>query len=167
MSLEVKEVSIELAAQAANVVAPAAAANVVAQANVVAPAAAAAANVAATSAADELFVNASKEISKKMAETGITVKTLHILIKYVMEAAEQTPLKGKDQKKFALRLIKELIDNMSDSNTEKYVLLNLYESESISNTIELVVSASKGELSINNVGSCIWSCITGLTKGKC
>jgi len=147
MSLEVKEVSIELATQAANVVAPAA--------NEVA------AN-AATSAADELFVNASKEISKKMAETGITVKTLHILIKYVMEAAEQTPLKGKDQKKFALRLIKELIDNMSDSNTEKYVLLNLYESESISNTIELVVSASKGELSINNVGSCIWSCIKGL-----
>ena len=151
MSLEVKEVSIELAP--ANEVAPA-------------PVAAAAA-AAATSAADELFVNASKEISKKMAETGITVKTLHILIKYVMEAAEQTPLKGKDQKKFALRLIKELIDNMSDSNTEKYVLLNLYESESISNTIELVVSASKGELSINNVGSCIWSCITGLTKGKC
>jgi len=151
MSLEVKEVSIELAP--ANELAPApAAANVAAT---------------ATSAADDLFVNASKEISKKMAETGITVKTLHILIKYVMEAAEQTPLKGKDQKKFALRLIKELIDNMSDSNTEKYVLLNLYESESISNTIELVVSASKGELSINNVGSCIWSCITGLTKGKC
>jgi hypothetical protein len=153
MSLEVKEVSIELAP--ANEVAPApVAANVVAAA-------------AATSAADELFVNASKEISKKMAETGITVKTLHILIKYVMEAAEQSPLKGKDQKQFALRLIKELIDNMSDSNTEKYVLLNLYESESISNTIELVVSASKGELNLNKVGSCIWSCITGLTKGKC
>jgi hypothetical protein len=119
------------------------------------------ANVAAN-VADELFVSASKEITKKMAETGITVKTLHILIKYVMEAAEQSPLKGKDQKQFALRLIKELIDNMSDSNTEKYVLLNLYESESISNTIELVVSASKGELNLNKVGSCIWSCIKGL-----
>ncbi len=147
MSLEVKEVELtckEAAATVANV----------------------ATNVAG-SVADELFVNASKEITKKMAETGITVKTLHILIKYVMEAAEQSPLKGKDQKQFALRLIKELIDNMPDSNSEKFVLLNLYESESISNTIELVVSASKGELNLNKVGSCIWSCIAGLTKGKC
>jgi len=122
---------------------------------------------AVQSAADDLFVSVSKEINKKMSDVGLNVKTLHILIKYVMEATEKTPLKGKEQKKFALRLIKELIDNMSDSNTEKYVLLNLYENESISNTIELVVCASKGELGINQVGqigSCIWNCVSACMK---
>ena len=122
---------------------------------------------AAQSAADDLFVSVSKEINKKMSDVGLNVKTLHILIKYVMEATEKTPLKGKEQKAFAMRLIKELIDNMSDSNPEKYVLLNLYENDSISNTIELVVCASKGELGINNagqVGSCIWNCISACMK---
>jgi hypothetical protein len=121
----------------------------------------------AVQAADELFISVSKEINKKMSDVGLNVKTLHILIKYVMEATEKTPLKGKEQKAFALRLIKELIDNMSDSNPEKYVLLNLYENDSISNTIELVVCASKGELGINNVGqvgSCIWNCISACMK---
>ena len=60
---------------------------------------------------DELFVSVSKEINKKMKDVGVNVKTLHIIIKYVMEAVEQSPIKGKSQKTFALRLIKELIDN--------------------------------------------------------
>lgn len=115
-------------------------------------------------AADEIFVNASKELNKKMTDVGVNVKTLHIIIKYVMEATEKTPLKGKAQKTFALRLIKELIDNMDENNPDKKVLLNLYETDSISNTIELVVCASKGELGINQVGSCVWSCITACMK---
>ncbi len=117
-------------------------------------------------ASDELFVSVSKDINKKMADIGINVKTLHIIIKYVIEATEQTPLKGKSQKTFALRLIKELIDNMPDSDSDKKTLLNLYETDSISNTIELIVSASKGELGINQVGSCVWSCITACMKSK-
>ena len=116
------------------------------------------------SVADDLFVNVSNEINKKMTDIGLNVKTLHILIKYVMEATEKTPLKGKAQKDFALRLIKDLIDNMDESNPDKKVLLNLYETDSISNTIELVVCASKGELGINQVGSCVWSCISACMK---
>jgi DNA-binding ferritin-like protein (Dps family) len=113
---------------------------------------------------DELFVSVSKEINEKMKDVGVNVKTLHIIIKYVMEAVEQSPIKGKSQKTFALRLIKELIDNMPDSDSDKKTLLNLYETDSISNTIELVVRASKGELGINQVGSCVWSCISACMK---
>ena len=122
------------------------------------------ASASASAVADELFVNVSKEINKKMKDIGVNVSTLHIIIKYVMEATEQTPLKGKSQKAFALRLIKELIDNMDESNPDKKILLNLYETESISNTIELVVCASKGELGINQVGSCVWNCISACMK---
>jgi hypothetical protein len=99
-----------------------------------------------------------------MKDVGVNLKTLHIIIKYVMEAVEQSPIKGKSQKTFALRLIKELIDNMPDSDSDKKTLLNLYETDSISNTIELVVRASKGELGINQVGSCVWSCISACMK---
>jgi hypothetical protein len=113
---------------------------------------------------DELFLIASKEIKKKMIDVEINVKTLHILIKHVMEYAEKSPLKGKAQKTLALRLIKDLIDNMPDYNTEKFVLLNLYESESISNTIDLVVCASKGELNINNIGFSFFNCLSGCMK---
>jgi hypothetical protein len=49
----------------------------------------------AVQVADDLFISVSKEINKKMSDVGLNVKTLHILIKYVMEATEKTPLKGK------------------------------------------------------------------------
>lgn len=111
---------------------------------------------------DVVFINVLLDIKKKIESVGFNIKTLHIIIKYVMEATEQTPIKGKSQKQFALRIIKELIENIPDSNNDKALLLNLYNNDSISNTIELVVSASKGQLGINNVveiGSCLWSCI--------
>lgn len=111
---------------------------------------------------DHLFIHTLINIKKKMENVGLNLNTIHIVIKYVMEATEKTPLKGKEQKAFALRIIKELIENIPDSNEHKKTLLAMYENESISNTIELIVSASKGELGINNVtqiGTCIWSCI--------
>jgi len=111
---------------------------------------------------DDIFIKTLLDIKKKIENIGFNIKTLHIIIKYVMEATEQTPIKGKSQKQFALRIIKELIENIPDSNNDKVLLLNLYNNDSISNTIELVVSASKGQLGINNVveiGSCLWSCI--------
>lgn len=115
---------------------------------------------------DLIFINVSTDIKSKLNDVGINIKTLHIIIKYVMEATEKTPIKGPEQKKFALRIIKELIDNMKDSD-DKIVLLNLYNNDSISNTIELIVAASKGQLGINNVaqvGSCLWTCIQTLMK---
>ena len=111
---------------------------------------------------DTLFINTLINVKKNMENVGLNLNTIHIVIKYVMEATEKTPLKGKEQKAFALRIIKELIDNVPDSNEHKKTLLAMYENDSISNTIELIVSASKGELGINNItqiGSCLWSCI--------
>lgn len=111
---------------------------------------------------DTLFINTLINVKKNMENVGLNLNTIHIVIKYVMEATEKTPLKGKEQKVFALRIIKELIENVPDSNEHKKTLLAMYENDSISNTIELIVSASKGELGINNItqiGSCLWSCI--------
>lgn len=111
---------------------------------------------------DTLFINTLINVKKNMENVGLNLNTIHIVIKYVMEATEKTPLKGKEQKVFALRIIKEMIENVPDSNEHKKTLLAMYENDSISNTIELIVSASKGELGINNItqiGSCLWSCI--------
>jgi hypothetical protein len=113
---------------------------------------------------NELYQTFSNKINEKMKEVGIKPSTLHILIKYLIEEIETMPVKGVLQKQLALRLINELINNLSDDNPDKQILRSLYDSESISNTIELVVSASKGQININTVESCICSCIKGFTK---
>jgi hypothetical protein len=113
---------------------------------------------------DELYQTFSKKMNEKMADVGIKPSTLHILIKYVIEEIETMPVKGVFQKQLALRLINDLINNMADDNPDKQILRSLYESESISHTIELVVSASKGQININHVESCVCSCIKAYFK---
>jgi hypothetical protein len=113
---------------------------------------------------DELYQTFSKKINEKMEKVGIKQSTLHILIKYIIEEVETMPVKGVYQKQLALRLINELINNMADDNPDKQILRSLYDSESISNTIELVVSASKGQININHVESCVCSCIKAYFK---
>ena len=113
---------------------------------------------------DELYQSFSKKINEKMEKVGIKPSTLHIVIKYIIEEVEMMPVKGIFQKQLALRLINELINNLSDDNPDKQILRSLYDSESISNTIELVVSASKGQININHVESCVCSCIKAFFK---
>lgn len=116
---------------------------------------------------DKMFINALKEINRRMVNKSLNLKTLNVIIRYVMEAVEKTPLKGKDQKDFAMRLIKNLIDNTCYSINEKKILLNLYENDTISETIEMIVSASKGEMNINKVKtvcSCILKCLSSCSN---
>ena len=103
---------------------------------------------------DKLFVS----IKQKVDSIGISINTIQKIIVIVMEEIEQTPIKGSTQKLLALRLIKLIIDTLPDSNNEKVYLLDMYKNNIISNTIDIVVSATKGEININQITSCLFNC---------
>jgi hypothetical protein len=126
--------------------------------------------VAAEQIAEEAVGAVLAEVKEKLANMGISPGTLHIVIRYVMEAVEKTPTKGKAQKDFALRVIDELIRDLPPSG-EKTLLETLSQNEGIGNTIDLVVAATNGELDINSVvevvaNNCLLGCIQYITS-KC
>ena len=61
----------------------------------------------------------------KVKVSAITIRssTLHLIIKYVMELVEQTPLKGSEQKEMALKLIRALIVDFTDAEDERVLLI--------------------------------------------
>jgi len=108
-------------------------------------------------------------IKDKLSNITIRVSTIHLIIKYVMETVEKTPIKGTEQKDLALRLIRALIVDLTDKDDEK-ILIKLLDDGTISNMIDLIVDATRGRLNINRVvnlgGKLINSCIPFIYKKK-
>ena len=79
---------------------------------------------------------------------GINKYTVAILIKSVIEAVEDTPLHGSDQKMYANKLIRQVFDELA-KECDKDFLLMAVDSGLIGETIDLIISASSGALNIN------------------
>ena len=90
------------------------------------------------------------KVKESLGDLGVKPSTLPKIIQFVMEAIEDTPTKGPAQKDFALKVIGALIDELHESD-EKKLLQETFMSGGIECTIDLVVSATKGELNINQV----------------
>lgn len=95
-------------------------------------------------ATDKVF----EVLLEKSKVVGVKSSTLALLIKYVMEAVEDTPLKGAEQKYYALRLIRSLVLDLAEGDDKEFLLIAL-DSGSVADTFDLIVAASKGELNIN------------------
>jgi len=116
---------------------------------------------------EELFGTVMDKVKAKSEEIGLEPSTLPRIIGLVMEAIEDTPVKGKDQLLFAVKVIDVLIDELPDGDA-KTLLKETSASGGIAGTIELVVLASRGELNVNvvleNAGSCITPCCNFFTR---
>tara|TARA_Y100000768_G_C23795572_1_gene594634 strand:- start:19 stop:423 length:405 start_codon:yes stop_codon:yes gene_type:complete len=88
------------------------------------------------------------KLKVKVSAISIRSSTLHLIIKYVMELVEQTPLKGSEQKELALKLINALIVDLTNGEDER-VLLELLNDGTIGNMIDLIIDATKGRLDVN------------------
>ena len=114
-----------------------------------------------------IFDKSLEIIKKKVSVIDIRPSTLHLILKYVMEEIEKTPLKGTEQKEITLKIIRALVIDLTENEDEK-VLLQLLDDGTISNMIDLIVDATRGRLNINslvNVASgCFTNCIPYLCK---
>ncbi len=102
------------------------------------------------------------KLKVKVSAISIRSSTLHLIIKYVMELVEQTPLKGSEQKELALKLINALIVDLTNGEDER-VLLQLLNDGTIGNMIDLIIDATKGRLDVNTAiqvtSGCLNRCI--------
>ena len=88
----------------------------------------------------------------KMKENGIELheKTLMSVVRYSMEAVELYKLNGNMKKKTVLDLIKKISKENLDAETS-CIICSVVDSGLVENAIELIVSATKGELDLNKV----------------
>jgi len=78
----------------------------------------------------------------------IILPNIASLIEYAVQETEKTEL--KDKKQHALNIVKIFIDNLEPSDNKNF-LIDSYLNNNISDLIDMVISASKGELKINNM----------------
>ena len=105
-------------------------------------------------------------IKEKVSLITIRPSTLYLIIKYVMEEVEKTPVKGPEQKEIALKLIKALIIDLTENEDEK-VLLDLLNDGTIGNLMDLIVDVSKGKININKISKVTIGCIKRCNTYSC
>ncbi len=95
------------------------------------------------------FEVAYNTFSQKMNGKLIKPENIMIYVKYAMEIAELTSLKGAEQKQLVIDLIRKIVKDSSLSVEHESICLDFIESGTLSQTIDIIVDATKGRLGIN------------------
>lgn len=101
----------------------------------------------------------SEELKKRLGDTPLEPYNLHIILKYVMEAIENTALKGVEQKEVAIKLIRDLLNMYGENDEKKKAIITLLDNGTIGNMIDLIVDATKGRLNVNNLKKVGTNCL--------
>jgi hypothetical protein len=95
-----------------------------------------------------IFKDNYQQLRILVGETEISTKTLHIALRFSMEIVEFSELKGSERKVAVRELLKKLINDVADGNE---TCLQLLDSDYFDQSIDLIVEASKGGLSLNRL----------------
>ena len=106
------------------------------------------------------------DLKDSLEGTSVDVKSLHLIIKMVMEIIEGTPIRGTEQKELAVKVLRQLFIDFTDDDIES-TLIGLLDTGVIGNLIDLITDASKGKLNINKIVKTSTSCIKFLIPLFC
>ena len=114
------------------------------------------------------FDTSLKKLNEKLESRNIEITpgSITIVIKICMEIAEATRLKGKEQKVLVERLVKKVVKDAPITDEKEKLLLDMIEEGVVGDVIDLVVSATKGELDINAVEKAAVGCCLALLKSR-
>ena len=101
-------------------------------------------------ATDTVFVELLGEMNIKIASVEITPDSIMSLVRYAMEVVELSLLKGTQQKEMVIRLIRRVIIDAPISDERELLCLQMLNAGVIGNAIDIIVSATRGELQLNN-----------------
>ena len=108
------------------------------------------------------------KLNTELESKGVTItpQTITIVIKIAMEIVEASVLQGEEQKVLVEKLVRKvIIDAPIDDDREK-LLLDIIDEGIIGNVIDLVISATKGELNVNAVEEAAVGCCLAMLKSR-
>ena len=107
-----------------------------------------------TESEKELTVKKAKEdLYFKLGDMSITPDSIILVLQYAMEIVELTTLTGPEKKAAVIELVRSaVVDTPMDDHIES-ILLEMIDDGIISHTIDIIVSAARGQLHLNAVMS--------------
>ena len=116
---------------------------------------------------EAVFNTCLKQVKLTIGKTEINAKNIMYVVKVTMEVVEASSVKGAAQKVMVNRLVSKLVIDAPISDAKEKLLLDILDEGIVDEVIDLVVSASKGELNLNAAKEVATSCCLGLFKNKC
>lgn len=96
----------------------------------------------------------------------INTKTITLVIKLAMEIVEASALKGEQQKELVQKIVRKVIIEAPISDDKEKILLCMIDEGIVGDVIDLVVSATKGEININVAEKAAVGCCLALLKSR-
>ena len=96
----------------------------------------------------------------------ITSKTITTVIQISMEIVEATALKGEEQKKLVEKLVTKSVKDAPITEEKRKLLLSMIDEGIVGDVIDLVVSATKGELDVNAIEQVAVGCCLSVLKSR-
>jgi len=106
---------------------------------------------------------ARKNFEFKIASLTITPDTMITVLQYAMEAVEVTTLTGNEKKTAVMDIVKKAVVDAPMDSDIKTILLEMIEDGIVSHTIDIIISASRGNLNLNSVAGASQVVCTNLT----
>jgi len=100
---------------------------------------------------DEVFDGLVSKLDLKIGSLEITPQSVMSVVRFAMEVVEATELKGNEQKDMVLRLLRHAITVAPISDEKEALCLQIIDDGVVSNTIDIIVAATQGELEVNTV----------------
>ena len=109
-----------------------------------------------------------KKLKIKISELNleITPDSITTVIKLAMEVVEASKLKGEAQKKLVTKIVRKVVVDAPIADEKEKLLLDMIDQGIVGNVIELVVSASKGEIDINSAVKVAAGCCASFLKRR-
>ena len=114
----------------------------------------------------ESFDSIYAQLKERLGETEINVTTITTVVKFSMEVVEMTQLKGKQQKVMVEKLVRKVVEDAPISDEKEKFLLDMVDEGVVGNIIEMVISATKGELNLNAAVDTGKACCVGFLRFK-
>lgn len=115
---------------------------------------------------DQLVEQLVPAVTEKMATSNIVLSpsTVMKVLRIAMEAVEGAPIKGEQQKELAIKVIMEIATNVNLPEEQKALIKSVVDGGIVSDTIDLIIDATRGKLDINKAADVAKGCFTRLIR---
>ena len=121
-------------------------------------------NILVAAAYDAALIKLQSTLKERNIE--VSSKTITQIVKIAMEIVEATKLKGKEQKVLVERIVRKIVNDSPLEESKKSIVISMLDEGIVGDVIDLVVSATKGELDINTVEEVATGCCLAFLKSR-
>ena len=121
-------------------------------------------NILVAAAYDAALLKLQSTLKEKNIE--VSSKTITQIVNIAMEIVEATKLKGKEQKALVERIVRKIVTDAPLDESKKSIVISMLDEGIVGDVIDLVVSATKGELDINSVEKVATGCCLAFLKSR-